>query len=409
MSLDEAGVAVLRATLGAGALREGAPVEVDGRRLTWSLRPADGAALGEALRALSESGLAALVRGGGTRSGLGNPPRRADVVLSTAALAGVRELDVEEGVLCAGAGTPIPAIREILAGTGWELPLEAAGPGSTVGGALSTAAPGPRFPAPRDAVLGLDVVLASGARTRCGGRVVKNVTGYDLAKLYVGALGSLGVIESAWLRLRPVPEVVEWRRASLTRGPTSTGVLEAARRPAVRGAIVCSGAGVEPELWMELAGDAAAVAADAAWLDANLAARPAEDSGFDAAFAPALADERGLVGRVAFRPSRLTAATAPLAATGAHLCVLPAHGLCWARFAPASRAGDAAVEAALAALRDAARKGGGSWRVEAAPACAKRGRDVFGDPGEALPLMRALKQRFDPAGVLNAGRFAGGL
>src|SRR6266850_1996232 len=86
--------------------------------------------------------------------------------------------------------------------------LDDAGRGGTLGGALATAALAPRalgFGRPRDVVLGCEVVLADGLRTRCGGRVVKNVTGYDMAKLYVGSLGALGVITGAWLRLAPKP------------------------------------------------------------------------------------------------------------------------------------------------------------------------------------------------------------
>ncbi|MDX1648862.1 MAG: FAD-binding protein, partial [Myxococcota bacterium] len=147
------------------------------------LRPADGGTLATALRVLAEHRLPALVRGGGTKT----PPGAgvgARVVLDTGALGGVRELDVDEGVAQVGAGLPLAELAAALEGSGWEAPLDPPGEAGTVGGALAAAAVGPRFGHPRDVVLGLDVALATGERTRCGGRVVKNVTGYDLAKLH---------------------------------------------------------------------------------------------------------------------------------------------------------------------------------------------------------------------------------
>ena len=146
---------------------------------------------------------------GGTRVVLGNPPLRADVRLDLGALRGVLELDRSEGVCHVRGATPLSELREALAGTGWEVPLDVSD-ASTVGGALACNAVGPRTHGqglPRDVVLGLSIAHASGKRTRCGGRVVKNVTGYDLNKLYTGSFGTLGVIVSAWLRLRPRPRV----------------------------------------------------------------------------------------------------------------------------------------------------------------------------------------------------------
>jgi glycolate oxidase FAD binding subunit len=181
------------------------PVPLDGVDIAATLSPRDGESLARAVAAVARAGLAAVPRGDGGHLGLGNPPSRADLFLSTLALSGVLAFEPAEGVCRAGAGTRLSELRRSVEAEGWELPLD--GPGSaTLGGALAAASVGPRsqgYGPARDAVLGLDVVLGSGERTRCGGRVVKNVTGYDLAKLYTGSFGSLGVIESAWLRLRP--------------------------------------------------------------------------------------------------------------------------------------------------------------------------------------------------------------
>jgi glycolate oxidase FAD binding subunit len=411
--------AALRADLG-DALALHAPVEIDGVEIGATLRPANAEALAAALARLSEAGLAAVVRGGGSRLDFGNPPRRADLLLSTERLSGVEELDLEDGVVRAGAGTPLAELRAQLAAAGarWELPLDPPGARATLGGALAAGASGPRrlgFGAPRDCVLGLDVALASGELTRCGGRVVKNVTGYDLAKLYVGSFGTLGVISAAWLRLRPAPGLRATLLARLPDEPSPWArALAAARLATARAAVLerepaeAHGAG-ERGAWrfaVELAGEAPAVERDAGAL-AELGAAPAPASLVDELRERAAAPpgpERARL-RVGVVPGALAAARERLeAAPGCRVeRVQPGLG------ALAAVCELGGLDAALAAAREAARAGRGSFAIESLPARAKPGRDVFGEPGEALALMRALKLRFDPRGVLNPGRFAGGL
>lgn len=406
----------------------GAPLVFDGCELRERLAPESPAELGDVLRAAGARGGALLVRGGGSRLACGNPLRGADALLSTERLARVIELDADEGVVCAEAGVSLAVLRAAVEATGWELPLDPPGAAATVGGALASAAPGPRFPQPRDAVLGLQVALASGALARSGGRVVKNVTGYDLPKLFTGSFGALGVIASAWLRLRPRPERCVVVAAPLRAGAAAR-VLEAARRPTVRaalcldvplvgalgeGAAFAAAAAVrEPLLLAELAGDAPAVESDLRQLAADLDASevPAE----------ALARARELLGgatlpgagaadlllRVAVVPTRVAAVAAALRAAGADTLTQPARGLVHARLAVAG--GGVSTAPLLAAARAAAASAGGTLRIEAAPLALRAEHDVFGDPGPRLALLRRLKSAFDPASLLNPGRFAGRL
>lgn len=406
----------LHEALGEAALREHAPILVDGVALTRTLVPDDPEALGRALRWMGERELGVLVRGAGTQQALGNVPRRADAFLSTERFGGVLELDADEGVARVGAGCSLGALRDATREAGWEPPLDAPNPGSTLGGILACATRGPRvlgLREPRDAVLGLEVVLGSGERTRCGGRVVKNVTGYDLAKLYVGCLGSLGVITSAWLRLRPLPE----RRLTLTGvvpgwSQALGSGLAAARADSARSAALVgpgwngrADAAEGITCVVELAGEPEVVERDARRLgQAGLAAG-------DAAEMDAVARSLGEASRdqARFRiqslPSRLDAAQAEL--PGAALLVQPGLGLLHACF---EVSGESELRAALDAAHAASRAGGGSSILEAGPAWTKQERDVFGlEDSPAAELQRGLKQRFDPAGVLNRGRFAGRL
>jgi glycolate oxidase FAD binding subunit len=248
------------------------------------------------------------------------------------------------------------------------------------------------------------------------------VTGYDLAKLYTGSLGTLGVIASAWLRLRPLPERVAVVAATL---PSEPGALEralaAAQLPGARAVAVVDGA-LAPDLAgdpapgsngrvfvAELAGDAPVVEAALARVAADLGARPAPASALERVreIQGASPGERGLRVRVDALPARVHVTMERLGEAGARLLVYPGAGLAFAFFDLAADAGDA--RAALAAARDAARAGGGGFVLEEAPLAVKRAHDVFGDPPGGLGIMRALKQRFDPQGILNPGRFAGGV
>jgi glycolate oxidase FAD binding subunit len=411
-----AALRTLREALGPECVREDEGASVDGERLAPTLAPADAEALAAALRTLAELSLACVIRGGGSRLELGNPPRGAALLLSTAALAGVDDFDPSEGVCHARAGTPLAAIEACVAPAGWELPLDPPGAGATLGGVLAAAALGPRangFGRTRDHVLGLEVVLADGARTHCGGRVVKNVTGYDLNKLYVGSLGTLGVIEGAWLRLRPRPECTRLLETS-PGDPAAAypAALAAARRPTARAVALL--AGPEPRangaarLVIELAGDAASVERDASALAAELAAQPAPADALERVRARqgATPQPNGLRARLAAAPSRAAAALARL--PHADVVAYPGLGLVHAGYALPAAEDPAALADVLREVAGAAAASGAACLLEAAPAWAKRGRDVFGELGGSGPIVRELKRRFDPAGRLNPGRFAGG-
>jgi len=394
----------LAAALG-DALQLHDPVMVDGLRVFATLTPGDARSLGDALVSIGEARCAAIPRGAGTQLGLGNVPRRADCFLSLEAFSGVDELDASEGVCHAGAGTPLAELHSRAEEAGWELPIDDAGRGGTLGGALATAALAPRalgWGRPRDVVLGCEVVLPDGTETRCGGRVVKNVTGYDMARLYTGSLGSLGVITGAWLRLRPRPEAVRVLQGGEIGDTEACRLgLYASRLSTVRSCLLADEShGSRPTV--ELAGDAASVDRDADALAAE---------GF-VVTNPMLRDTAamrrfsGLPGTVRLVVSSLStkmaACIAALRESGAELLAMPGLGLVCARGA----ASDA--EELFAAAERAAEAGGGRFLCEFAPAEAKAGRDVFAATSAEAALASALKAHFDLNGVLNRGRVAGG-
>ncbi|HEX6797068.1 MAG TPA: FAD-binding oxidoreductase [Ktedonobacterales bacterium] len=154
-------------------------------------------------------GLAVLPRGGGTQSHLGAPPTRGDLLLSTRRLSGVIEHAPHDQTVSVQAGTPLAALQAQLAQAGQWLALDPAlPPAATIGGIIATNATGAhrlRHGGVRDQIIGVRVALTDGTVARGGGKVVKNVAGYDLPKLFTDALGTLGVVVSAMFRLYPLP------------------------------------------------------------------------------------------------------------------------------------------------------------------------------------------------------------
>src|SRR5271155_4531138 len=172
------------------------------------LEPANEQQLAAALRVANEAGLALIPRGVGTKLGWGNPPNRADVILSTARLNKIIEHPWADLTVSVEAGSTIATLQSALARHGQRLALDALWPErATIGGILSTNDSGAlrlRFGALRDLIIGVTLALPDGTLASSGGKVVKNVAGYDLPKLATGAYGTLGVITRATFRLHPL-------------------------------------------------------------------------------------------------------------------------------------------------------------------------------------------------------------
>src|SRR5579863_2401195 len=179
----------------------------------FAAAPATVAEASGLLRAAAAHDLAVVPRGGGSKLGWGTPPRRCDLVVETTALDQVVEHSAGDLVVRVQSGVSLARLGEVLAGAGQQLALDpppdgvaagaaaaggAARPqlGATVGGTLATGAAGPRrlrYGTPRDLLIGITVVRADGVVATSGGKVVKNVAGYDLGKLFTGSFGTLGL------------------------------------------------------------------------------------------------------------------------------------------------------------------------------------------------------------------------
>src|ERR1700674_470097 len=186
---------------------------VAGAQPNLVIEPGTERELAEILRLSNEAGLAVIPRGGGTKLGWGNSPARADLILSTARMTEIIEHAWADLTVTVEAGCTIQRLQETLGQHGQRLALDALWPEkATVGGVLSTNDSGAlrlRFGALRDLIIGVTIALPDGTLASSGGKVVKNVAGYDLPKLVTGAFGTLGVITRAVFRLHPLPRAAK--------------------------------------------------------------------------------------------------------------------------------------------------------------------------------------------------------
>ncbi len=205
--------AELASIVGADHLRTAtAPDAVDGVPAQIVVEPGSADELARVLRCANAAGLSVVPRGGGTKLGWGNPPQGADLVLSTARLDQVLEHAWADMTATVEAGSTVGRFQQTLGEHRQRLALDPLWPErATIGGILATNDSGSfrvRFGALRDLIIGITLALPDGTLAKSGGKVVKNVAGYDLPKLATGSLGTLGVITQAIFRLYPLPHEV---------------------------------------------------------------------------------------------------------------------------------------------------------------------------------------------------------
>jgi len=428
----------LRGIVGADHLLSGpAAWSVDGLGPRWVAAPGTEEEVSRLLGLAAAERLAVIPVGGRTKLGWGNPPRGADLVIDLRRLDRVVEYEPDDLTVTLEAGVRLGALARVLEGHGQFVPLDPPlAPRATVGGIIATDASGPwrhRYGTVRDLLLGLTTVAADGTVTKGGGRVVKNVSGYDMPKLHVGALGSLGIVTAATLRVHPRPgaegawvfgmasaEVLLEAALRLLDSPLVLDRLELVNGPTLsRLEVDCPhpvglavGIGSVPEAVRAQGETVRAVCREAggALLGLPAARAAAFWAGVSDATLPgppegSLTLRVGLLGTDLARGFRLLEAAAR--ERGLALAVTATLGVGTLR---ARLVGEGlADERLVTRLREAVAGLGGVLVVEHAPSALKPRLDVWGDVGPAFPLVRRLKAEFDPLGLLNPGRFVGGL
>jgi len=422
-----------------------AALEVDGKVPQFIIFPKTSEEVAAVLRCAAEHELGVIPCRNGTKLAVGNPPRRYDVALSLKDMNRVWHYEPADLTITAEAGMKFGDFQHFVSRDGLWLPLDPPGGSrASLGGIVATNACGPLrlgYGAPRDMVLGMKIATGEGKVVKTGGRVVKNVTGYDVGKLLIGSYGTLGVIVEASFKLFPLPR----QRATFAIPVGTLGIGRDLRRrvlqsPLTPARMVLMDAGAvrmaastppgreakEPEIWLEMAGSrrviercerelgelakASGVAlrsvepieAEAAWaritdlrtclpepsLGAIILKATLPDSACEELISRAEQEAEGEKVRLA--------AFAQLGVGTVHICVLgdsPASGT----INLVQR-----VRASTEAL-------GGAMVVERCPSSVKGQIDVWGAPKDDFDLMRKLKTLWDPKGILSPGRFVGSL
>jgi glycolate oxidase FAD binding subunit len=383
----------------------------------------------EAVEVVGESGRggkALAFVGGGTDLELGAPPGRLDAVVRTSRLSRIVEHAPFDQIVVVEAGMTLESLQAALVSHRQRLALDPPLPGrKTIGGIIAANAYGPRrarFGSVRDLIIGISFVRADGTLARGGGKVVKNVAGFDLPKLMVGSLGTLGLITTATFRLHPLPEEEVTLRLP---GRTAAGVRSLMR--------AVKEAQLEPTSLV------------AAWRQADEFDVAVRFEGFRAGVAEQRERLAGLVRKEpegdcevlddetarAFwsRHDELRAGP-PLRAK---LTALPTHieaiardvlpdilgsltdpGFLWYAslglgFLAGSPANTDSAAAAILAARERVAGLGGTLTLQAAPVAIRERVDVWGPPPPSLSLMQSVKDRLDPQARLSPGRFVGGI
>jgi glycolate oxidase FAD binding subunit len=343
----------------------------------------------EAAAVLRDAAGPVLFRGAGTKQDWGGRPRGVDLVVDTTRLTGVVEHAAGDLIVVVRAGTPLAELQDKLAPAGQQLALD--DPlGATVGGTVAANTSGPRrmlYGTVRDLLIGITVVRADGVVAKAGGKVVKNVAGYDLGKLFTGSYGTLGLITECAFRLHPLPAAT----AVVTRevdtpaevGRTVAGILAAQ--------VVPSGIEVDStpqgyRISVLVEGTPAGVAGRVATLG-----------------------EPGPVpdwwGRYPWEPGEIgVKVSVPISGVPKLLGTARIRGSAGTGVLYAAVDSPDEVEA----LRAAAHAAGGHAVVLTAPDAVRDALDLWG-PVPGLELMRRVKAQFDPDGRLAPGRFVGGI
>ena len=403
--------------------------------------PSDVDELGRVLKGVSRAGAAVSIWGGGTKAATGNVLERLEGVVAMSGMDKIVAHNPADLTATVEAGVTMARLQQALGQHGQFLAIDSPVPErSTVGGTLARGVAGPltwQSWSPRDLVIGMTVVLPNGKTSKSGGQVVKNVSGYDMAKLHVGGMGTLGVIAEVSFKLTPLPrsqKTVVAEFSSLTECfAAASDMMSAPFIPLAVTVVDRLAAGrlagqneAAPFLAIRLGGRprtlerqvretrAAVENRKPTELDVLSEAEAADlwrttaDFGWD--------DSRPLLGLRASVPptagSSLAAVFGEMALTdGKRPAIVshPTYGTVLGNwYSDGDHATPTLVELARTA-RVATEKAGGTLVIEQCPVDVKSTLDVWGSVGESLEVMRRLKEQYDPGRALNPGRFVGGI
>jgi glycolate oxidase FAD binding subunit len=395
---------------------------VDGVAPSFVVEPGSTEEISELMKFANDQDLAVAPRGGGTTMSLGNPPRELDLILSTVRMNAVVEHVPGDQVVRVQSGIRFGDLQERLAGSDQMLGVDPpeVGNGATVGGIVATNSSGPRryrYGTIRDLIIGITVVLADGTVAKAGGKVVKNVAGYDLSKLFTGSLGTLGVIAECNFRLHPRPETARTVAVELpdtaSAGAASQAILHAQIVPSAVELLwtdetrlltvliegIPSGVEAQAEATYHILGPFGEVRT------------LSDDDNVEPSSPPGAGNDEVSV-KISAPPAELAGVLDSTLGASSRLGVTPritGHAGIGVTYVGLSDGDEEARAGVVEELREIWLRRGGSVVVREAPPAFKERVEAWGPIGTRLDLTRRVKEKFDPRGILNPGRFVGGI
>jgi glycolate oxidase FAD binding subunit len=401
------------------------------------VHPATVDQVGDALRVAVENDIVVVPTGSGASLTQGNIAHDDIILLSTSKLDQTIDYEPRDLTAILQAGKTVAALAEETGAEGQMLALDPPSPSATIGGLVATNGSGVLrhvYGTPRDLCLGTTVVLSDGSVIKCGGRVVKNVAGYDTTRLYVGSMGTLGVVVDASFRLHPVPDrtsvVIGVAGDWIAVGELASRMVAAPVEPRFVELLDLADPqwGAEdtdefaPAVVVGFGGSAEQVNYQTDYARKTLASGGATDVRADdsddewrSRFAAARHDAAGQ-GKAVVRITGIMTAVLPAMRAVSNLADTRGMDVQWlchytsgVVYATLSCPSPSSVADLLGRVRREAAKLGSGAVIESAPADVRRAVDVWGPPDAPLDLMRQLKRRLDPTSTLNRGRFIRGL
>ncbi|CAA9465472.1 MAG: Glycolate dehydrogenase, FAD-binding subunit GlcE [uncultured Rubrobacteraceae bacterium] len=402
--------------------REAAPEDaIDGVAPSFVVEPGSTEDISELMKLANDRNLAVAPRGGGTSMALGNPPRELGLILSTTRMNAVVEHVPGDQVVRVQSGIKFRDLQERLAESDQMLGVDPpeATDGATVGGIVAANSSGPkryRYGTIRDLIIGITVVLSDGTVAKAGGKVVKNVAGYDLSKLFTGSLGTLGVIAECNFRLHPRPETARTVAVELpdtaSAGAASQAILHAQVVPS---AVELLWGAETRMLTVLVEGIPSGVEAQAESVSHILGSfgpvRALGDDEAGSSSPPGAGDDEVAV-KISAPPAELAGVLDSTLGASSRLGVTPritGHAGTGVTYVGLSGGDEEARAGVVEELREIWLRRGGSVVVREASPVFKERVEAWGPIGTRLDLTRRVKEKFDPRGILNPGRFVGGI
>jgi len=408
----------LRRIVGPDNVREATEEDaVEGVEPEFVVEPGSVEEVSGVMKLAAREGLAVAPRGGGTKMHIGDPPRRLDLIVSTARMNEVLEHTPGDQIVRLQAGVKLEDLQKYVSSSDQMLAIDPPESGATVGGIVAANSSGPRryrYGTIRDLIIGITVVLHDGTVAKAGGKVVKNVAGYDLSKLFTGSLGTLGIIATANFRLHPRPEASSTVAVEVTEPQQAQAAAQAIVHSQVEATAVELHYGENEKLLAVLlesiSGGIDAKAETASFL--------LKQFGEVRTLSQEEADRLGpltspqVVLKIGAPPVDLAAVLESVLGAAerkglAHPRITghAGTGVTLVGFSEETEDGAAGF---VEEMREIWVRRGGNVTLQRAPLTLKQRVSTWDNGGDYLGLVRRVKEKFDPRGGMNPGRFLGG-